>query len=126
MHLGSSCLSDRGKHGDSLCEIISSAKVLWTPLATISRGECSGLPARAVPQGHGPNPVVRGLLSLLEIIVRPAFLQDLAQILPYILHRWATKKPITVVDVMDSEVRHQRKRIRNGNGAASWHVIMTF
>jgi len=47
--------------------------------------------------------------SLLEIIVRPAFLQNLAQILPYILHRWATKKPITVVDVMDSEVGHQRK-----------------
>ena len=31
--------------GDSPCEIIFSVKTLWTPLAAISRGKCSELPA---------------------------------------------------------------------------------
>jgi len=35
--------TDRGKRGDSPCEIIFSVTTLWTPLAAISRGKCSGV-----------------------------------------------------------------------------------
>ena len=37
------------ERGDEPREIISCVKTLKTPLAAISRGECSELPARVVP-----------------------------------------------------------------------------
>jgi len=53
--------------GDSPCEIIFSVKTLWIPLAAISRGEYSGLPATlwsrgrySTGQSHGRKYVVRG------------------------------------------------------------------
>ncbi len=53
------------KRGDSPCEIIFSVKALRTPLAAISRGECSEGPRRETPQSHGRKSVVRGLLLLV-------------------------------------------------------------
>ncbi len=47
--------------GDEPREIISSVKTLKTPLAAISRGECSELPAKAAPRNYGRESVVRGL-----------------------------------------------------------------
>ena len=47
--------------GDSPREIISAVKTLKTPLTAISRGECCGLPAKAVSKNHGRKPVLRGL-----------------------------------------------------------------
>ena len=42
------------ERGDEPREIISSVKTLKTPLASISQGERSELPAREAPQSHGP------------------------------------------------------------------------
>ncbi len=68
MHLGSSCLSDRGKRGDEL-------RTITTP-TTIVRGECSDLPVWAAPQSHGRKSVVRGLQGPGRQAGRPATKRD--------------------------------------------------
>ena len=68
MHLGSSCLSDRGRRGDE--------PVRSQPLPQSYGDECSDLPLRAAPQSHGCKSVVRGIQGPGSQAGRPATKRD--------------------------------------------------
>ncbi len=68
-------IADRGKRGDEPRSKFATRKPCVACPEQLERGECSGLPARAVAQTQERNPVVRGLPEadqvLFEIDRRP-------------------------------------------------------
>ena len=80
MHLGSSCLSDRGKRGDESRSnsVVIKQTVLYP--TRLERDECSDLPVRAAPQSHGRKSVVRGLPLLTSVYFSPIHLDTVLSI----------------------------------------------
>ena len=111
---------DRGEHGDSPREIMSSVKTLETPLTAISRGKCSELPATlwsnlsvetthlsresySTGQSHGRKSVPRGKPITILMADDDAWFPPVRIYHPYPLERFIHKE-------------HTCKEIRRHNG----------